>query len=309
MSESINPSQATVADDEIDLRELFAAIWQGKWIIVATTFIFTVAAVSFALNLPNIYKSEALLAPAAQQKNSGLSSQLGGLAALAGVNLNSGSSIDKTALAIEIIKSREFIGKFVEHNDLLLPLLAAKGWNRNSNKIIIDEEYYDEKTLSWVREVEPPKLPEPSPLEAHAAFVKILSVKQDETSGMVKLSIEHVSPYLAKEWVDKIVISINAEMKQRDIEEAEASILYLKNQIRETNISEIRSSLFTLIEEQTKTLMLANVRDEYAFKVVDKAVVPEEKFKPKRAMIVIIACLLGFMSSAIFTIIRSQIKK
>ncbi|MGE6286816.1 Wzz/FepE/Etk N-terminal domain-containing protein [Aeromonas media] len=33
------------ADDEIDLSELFIALWKGKWIIIATIFIFAVGAV------------------------------------------------------------------------------------------------------------------------------------------------------------------------------------------------------------------------------------------------------------------------
>ncbi|WP_445425024.1 Wzz/FepE/Etk N-terminal domain-containing protein [Alishewanella sp. HL-SH06] len=65
MTENAQPTQA--ADDEIDLRELFSAIWQGKWIIAATTFVFAVLAVIYALSLPNIYKSEALLSPVSQE--------------------------------------------------------------------------------------------------------------------------------------------------------------------------------------------------------------------------------------------------
>ncbi|RFD50841.1 Wzz/FepE/Etk N-terminal domain-containing protein, partial [Vibrio parahaemolyticus] len=32
------PPQQQSKDDEIDLRELFAALWKGKWIIIVTTF-------------------------------------------------------------------------------------------------------------------------------------------------------------------------------------------------------------------------------------------------------------------------------
>ncbi|MEP8095299.1 Wzz/FepE/Etk N-terminal domain-containing protein, partial [Vibrio parahaemolyticus] len=53
-----NPQQG---GDEIDLRELFKALWKGKWIIIATTFIFAIGSVLYALSLPNIYKADALL--------------------------------------------------------------------------------------------------------------------------------------------------------------------------------------------------------------------------------------------------------
>lgn len=59
--------------DEIDLRELFKALWEGKWIVIATTFVIAVSAVLYALSLPNIYKADALLAPAESSNGGGLS--------------------------------------------------------------------------------------------------------------------------------------------------------------------------------------------------------------------------------------------
>lgn len=304
MSESINPSQANVADDEIDLRELFAAIWQGKWIIIAVTAIFAVASVFYALSLPNIYKSEALLAPVSEDAGLKIPGQLGGLAALAGVNLGGLGGGDKTGLAMEIIKSREFLGRFIEKHDLYLPVMAAEGWNRADNSLVFDNEIYDVNTQQWVREVKPPFQPKPSLLEVHEEFLKLFAISQDKTSGMVKLSVEHYSPYLAKTWVDQLVKAINDEMRQRELTEAQRSIAYLNSQIEQTSIADVRTMLYSLIEEQTKTVMLANVRDEYVFKTVDPAVVAEKKSKPKRALIVILAFMLGSLLSMMFVLVR-----
>jgi len=128
MTEQIQHASG-MADDEIDLRELFSAIWQGKWIIVAVTSVFTVAAVFYALSLPNIYKSEALLAPVSEQSGLKIPGQLGGLAALAGVNLGGGAATDKSAIAVEVLRSRTFLINFIEKFDLYVPLLASKGWS------------------------------------------------------------------------------------------------------------------------------------------------------------------------------------
>ena len=56
------------ADDEIDLLELFGALWQGRWWIIASGILCGAIAVGVALWLPNIYRSEALLAPSAEQQ-------------------------------------------------------------------------------------------------------------------------------------------------------------------------------------------------------------------------------------------------
>ena len=57
-----------------------------------------------------------------------------GLASLAGVNLSGGGS-DKTALAIEVLKSREFISKYIDKHRILVSLMAAKGWDRSNFEV------------------------------------------------------------------------------------------------------------------------------------------------------------------------------
>lgn len=304
MSDQVQQPVSQVADDEIDLRELFSALWQGKWLIIVTTFLFSVASVFYALSLPDIYKSEVTLAPVSEDSGLKVPGQLGGLAALAGVNLGGMGGGDKTGLALEILKSRDFIGRFIEQNDLYLPIMAAKGWERAEDKLLLNPAVYDEQTLQWARKVNAPYQPKPSTLETVEAFKKLFSVSQDKTSGIVKLSVEHFSPYLAKSWAESLVKAINEEMRTRELAEAERSIAYLNKQIAQTNLADVRTMLFSLIEEQTKTLMLANVRDEYVFKTVDPAVVSERKVKPARALIVISVFILGALLSMMLVLVR-----
>lgn len=292
-----------VLDDEIDLNQLFAALWDNKIIICATAIIFAAAAVFYSLSLSDRYKSEVLLAPVTAQNGLELPGQLGGLASLAGVSLGADAQSDKTALALEILKSREFIGRFVAKYDLFVPIMAAEGWDRATDTLILDPEIYDDKSALWVREVKAPFKPKPSLLETHVEFMKSFEATQDKTSGMVKISVEHFSPYLAQLWLQNLVKEINDEMRQRDLREAQSSISYLNEQIKETNLSDLRTMLFSMIEEQTKTLMLANVRTEYVLKTVDPAVVPEIKSGPKRALIVIFVTFLGgFLASSVVLI-------
>lgn len=303
-----NATQQRVADDEIDLRELFAVIWHGKWIVIATTFVFAVASVFYALSLPDIYKSEALLAPVSESSALKMPGQLGGLAALAGVNLGSGGD-EKTGLALEILKSRSFIGNFIEKHDLLVPIMAAKSWMRVGDVLEIDDELYNAEDKKWVRKVKAPFQPQPSLLEAYEIFLKLLNITEDSKTGMVKISIEHYSPYLAQQWVELLVNEINNEMRNRDLTEAQNSIAYLNQQIQQTNVADMRTMLYSLIEEQTQTVMLANVRAEYILKTVDPAVVAEKKSKPKRAFIVIFAVLLGGFLSTVAIISIHFVKK
>src|SRR5690554_3990026 len=100
----MNESALHYSDDEIDLRELIATVWQGKWTVLACTIIFAAAGVAYALFKPNIYEASILLAPAQDESNvNGIGGQLGGLASLAGINIGSGSS-NKTVIAKETLQ-------------------------------------------------------------------------------------------------------------------------------------------------------------------------------------------------------------
>lgn len=299
-------------DDEIDLRELFAVIWQGKWLIIAITAIFAIAAVAFAILQPNIYKSEALLAPASEEQGGGLSalaSQFGGLASLAGVNLGGKGGIDKTQMAIEVLKSRQFTSEFIQKHNILADLMAAEKWDREADNIIYDPELYNAQANTWVRDVEPPFKPEPSMQEAYKAFSKIMAVNSAKDTGMVTISIEHLSPTVAEQWVTWLIQDINKVMKERDVAEAHRSTEFLNKQIALTNVADIKSVLYKLIEEQAKTIMFAEVRDEYVFKTIDPALAPEEKAKPKRALICVLGTLLGGMLGVMIVLVRHFMRK
>lgn len=64
----------------------------------------------------------------------------------------------------------------------------------------------------------------------------------------------------------------------------------------------MQSTFYKLIEEQTKSLMLAEVQDEFVFKVVDPAVVPEVKDSPKRALICIVFSFVGLLLGVLFVL-------
>ncbi|WP_444994331.1 Wzz/FepE/Etk N-terminal domain-containing protein [Aliikangiella sp. IMCC44359] len=296
--------------DEIDLRELWAAIWQGKWLIVGITFLFAIASVFYALSLPNEYKSTAILAPATQSGGAGglskLAGQFGGLASLAGINLGSGGAEDKSVIAMEIIKTWGFLEKFIEDNDIQVEVFAAKGWNRSTNELIIDSDIYDVENNKWVRDFEPSKgqKAEPSSWELFKKFKERISINHDKKTSLITLSVEYYSPFIAKELADKLVMAINANIQDQDREEALKSIQYLNNKIKETSIADMQSVFYQLIEEQTKTLMLAEVSEEYVFKTLSPAKIAEEKSKPKRALIVILGIFIGGFFSIIIVFVR-----
>jgi hypothetical protein len=155
-------------DDEIDLLELWRALVRGKWIIIAFTAVFSVASVFYALALPNMYKSTAVLAPAESSGSSELG-RLAGLASLAGVSLGGGGS-NRAAEALEILQSWAFIEEFIQEQSIAPQVFAAKGWNQGTNELIYDTEIYNSEIQVWTREPPEGKQAAPSSWELYEVF-------------------------------------------------------------------------------------------------------------------------------------------
>jgi len=295
-------------DDEIDLRELFSVLWDGKVWISAITAAAAVISVFFALSLPNIYESKALLAPKSDGGSGGLSrlaAQYGGLASLAGINLSGvgGGDVSKAALAQEKLKSLSF---FTEHlySEVLVDLMAVDYWDAASGEVVIDSSVYNQGTSQWIREVSFPRKAKPSTQEAHVAFLAAIALSEDKQSGFVTLSVQHESPVVAKEWAELLIDRINEEIRSEDVGEAEASIAFLEAQREQTSLVSLDEVFAQLIEEQTKTIMLANVSKDYVFDIIDPPVVPELKSKPSRALICVLGTLLGGMLGIVWVLVR-----
>lgn len=301
-----NVSDVSYSDDEIDLKLLWAILWGGKWIVGGIVFIFALAGVIVALSRPNVYSSTVLVAPANDQSGGGFASmpgQLGGLASLAGINLGGGGG-DKTTLAIEVLQSREFIMGFIDRHNILVDLMAAEGWNQAENKIMLDSDIYDESRNEWVRKVSAPRSNKPSLLEAYQEFSKRFSVSQDKLTSYVSVSVEFYSPYLAQAWTESLMQDLNEDIKRREVEEARRSIAYLNAQIEKTSVAEMRSVFYELIEEQAKIIMFAEAREEYVFKTIDSAVIPELKSGPNRPLVVLVFMVFGCVVSVIYLVYR-----
>ena len=298
-------------DDEIDLRELFGVLWAGKIKIIAITAVFAIASIIYALSVPNQYKATALLAPAKSDGGglSGALGQMGGLASLAGISLGGGES-GEAQIAQEIMKSWSYIEGFIAENNIAVEVFATEGWSKGSNELKIDADLYDTETKTWLAENNNTgEVGPPSSWKLFESFSERLAVSEDKKSGLVSVSIEYYSPLIAKQWVDMYVESINRFMQQRQVDKVTRNIAYLQEQIGKTSIAEMREVFYTIIEEQTKSKMLAEASPDYAFVAVSPSMVPEEKSQPKRALICILGTLLGGMLSVLLVLVMHYARK
>mgnify|MGYP001349731286 CR=1 FL=1 len=294
-------------DDEVDFRQLFLALVPRKWIIVFVTAFFSIVGIIYSLSLPNIYESEALLAPVDESSSliSGFLSQYSGLAGLAGINLPTGETGGNAKKAIELISSLNFFERYLMPKIFLPDLMAIEYWDYEKNKIIYDDSIFQSNSNSWVRDFSYPQRLIPSAQESFEVFKdENLRILEDLKTGYVTLSIKHQSPKIAKEWVQIIFEEVNSFYRQKDKEQTEKAVIYLNNQIANTSLSEIRQVTASLLEKEIQKLTLVEANKDYVFEYVYPPSVMEERSEPYRSIIIILASLLGFILSIFYVLIK-----
>jgi uncharacterized protein involved in exopolysaccharide biosynthesis len=299
-----------IHDDTINMVEIVRQLWYKKITIIIITSIFAVISILYALSLPNIYRSSILLAPMEENSQSqlaGLAQQFGGLAG--GLNIGSGTSL-KTPLSLETLRSRKFIKNFVKKHDILIALMAIESWSVSSNEITYDDKIYDITNKNWVLKIKNKIIGSP-PLDymVHEKFIENLKIETDKDTGFVSISFDFYEPNLAQKWLSLLIDDLNEFSRTEEIKSSKISIQYLQEQLQKTNVLEIKNLFYQLIQEKIKDGMLAETTEDFIFKVIDPAIVPEKKNSPKRAIIVTLFTFIGGLLSFFYVLLIPNIRK
>ena len=287
-------------DDFIDFKKLFTICLKEKFFILIFTLFGAIGTVFYALSLPNIYQSSALLAPSTS--NQSLSNQLASfssIASMAGINIPN-SEASKSQEAIKRIQSLEFFSNHFLPNIKVQDLIAAKDWLSDNDIVIYDENLFDSSTEKWKSS----KSSQPSAQDAYKVYIKHLNIAEDLKTSFITVSMKHYSPNVAKEWLELIIESINESIRDADKEVALNSVEYLRNYLAATNIQSMKDSVSSLLESQMQTLMIASSSKDYVFKIIDPPFVPEQKSEPSRAIICILGTILFFFIASFGVIFR-----
>jgi uncharacterized protein involved in exopolysaccharide biosynthesis len=277
------------ADESLRLLDLWDILWSQRWLVIGVTAFVAIVSIIVALLLTPIYRADATLAPVKAADTSGLAGQLGGLASLAGIRLGPATE-DTNALAV--LKSRAFAEAFIKDRNLM-PVLYADAWDAEHQRWK-DRDPDDEPTM----------------YDALETFREdILSVQQDVVTGLVTVSIEWTDPQQAADWVNDLVKRINLQMRTRDLNEAEKNLVYLRQQYEQSDVVELRTAISHLIETELQTAMLARAREEYAFTVIDPAIVPGKRSRPHRSLIVVVSTAAGGMLAVMIALLVHTLRR
>ncbi len=301
-----NPEKYAAPSAEFGLIDLWMVVAQRKRLVLWITALTTSCALLYAVFATPVYRAEVLMAPAGDRDDIGnplsfLPGQLGGFADLVG--FGSGGTIDSQT-AIAILESRQFIGEFIDDRRLM-PILFADRWD-------VEKDDWKEPTgisrvigslsalFSNSNNNSRSNLGVPTTWDAYELMRnEILSVSLNEKTGLITLVVEWEDPKLAADWANAALAAVNEHIRTRDVVEAERSIEFLTEQLDPSTAVSVEQAIYSLIEEQTKTIMLANVREEYAFEVIDRAVIPQERVRPDRVLTLFLGLMVGLVLGSV----------
>lgn len=281
------------AASEIDLLEYFSVLWRSKLLIVVVVVVCAVSMGIVATLLPKTYRAEVLMVPASGDASAdiSLSGALGALGGIVGQSglLPSGNRTSEEYLAL--LRSRSFVWAFVDEQKMM-PILFA------------DE---------WMEEVGEWRDPDDAPgkWDVYELIVDdgLLSILSHDDSGLYTLAIEWSDSELATQWANAMVSKLNSYLREREQERSGSNLAYLYDELKRTQVAEVRQSLFSLISQELNTAMLVNTQKEYAFRVLDPAVRPVEPVWPKPILISVAAGLIGAILSVFFVFFREGARR
>jgi len=268
---------SSLDDDELDLRNLLALMGRHKLLIGVICLLCGALAAGFAFTAAPIFRAQTLVVAVREKglNGTGVASQLGALTSLVGVNFGAGGD---TQAADAVLDSHRLVEEFIRRNDLL-PVLSGKA--KKPLTMWLGVKQFKEGSLT---------------------------IRKDTRRGSTIVAVDWTDPAVAAQWANGLVRLANELIRSRAIEQATRDIAYLNHQLDQTNAVELRQALYEIIKNETKTLMLANGREDYAFEVVDPAVAPERKVGPHRALLTLVGLAVGWLLGTALAYVRERVR-
>ena len=284
-------------EDEINLLDLLIVLAKHKKMILSVTFIAALISLGYTLSLPNIYTGTAKILPPQQNQSSAsaMLGQLGGLAGLAGGAMGIKNPADTY---IAMFKSRTLNEKIAKHFDL--PQLYEAKTLTDTLKRLENNSSFTAGTKDGVITVEVSDRDPKRASEMTNAFVEELA-KLMQNFALTDASQKRVFfEQQMKQAKDKLT---DAEIH---LDKTPNTSLHYLDALRELKYQE---AIWEILAKQFEVAKLDEAKDFPLIQVLDKAIPPEKKSKPKRSLIVILVTLVAFFLAVIWAFISEAMQR
>lgn len=265
------------SDDEISLLDLFMVLVRRKGLITGLVFFTGLAAGVISLQMTNIYRSEATIAPREleQSKGKALTGALGGLGGLVASEFGLGGGSDADRIDV-LLKSRQLAHLVVEKHNLL-PILFEKKW--------------DGQKKAWK------ETPAPTIQDAYKLIKDdLLKVTRDPKTDVITASIEHKDPEFAKTMMQYYLTELSEGLRAKVLKDAQENMRFLTEQLDRTTDPLLREKIYNMLAKEIEKDTFARAQTYYGFYVLDPPIAPDldKKARPKRALICVLSVVVAF---------------
>ncbi len=180
----------------LDFYRLVRRVWDGRWWVIASSVLLGSIGLTIGFLMTPVYRASTVLISASKANatmGNALGS-LGGLAALAGVNLTGADT--ETREALGLLRSRQFAHEFIRDFNL-------------------KQQFFEDKWDAAAGKWKVPPGDEPTDAEAIRYFdEKVRTVRDDSRSGLIILEVDWRDREAAATWANAMVARLNADMRQ-----------------------------------------------------------------------------------------------
>jgi len=255
MTEQHTTIQPTVEDeDEIDLIALAKTFWKGRWTVIISILIGGIIGVFVAIITPNEYTATTIMVPQTSGKSSSLGG-LGGLAALAGIDLGSSSQggdmspilypkiVSSIPFKLELmntpIKFNEFekpisLFDYITKNKKTSVLGTIKKYTIGLPGIIIVAIKGKNKPLELPKRMDDqPILLTEDQYKVSKALDEIISLDVDAKQGYLTLNVIMSEPLAAAQLTQKAQELLQQDITDFKIQKAKADLEFIQGRYNE----------------------------------------------------------------------------
>jgi len=303
MKEYLNDlDQGCESEDEINLIDYWRVILKHKKLIGRIVLITVVATAALSLFMTNVFQAKALITPAAAKETGGgtlsvLAQQLGGLPGMTALPMPGTASL---AELVNLLNSNIVRTKMIEKNNLL-PVLFYEQWDAEKKEWKKGSSLNPLVLLGRVVSTVKPQDPATRKKEGGAPDIQdglrqledIVNVRQNIKENTITITVDYHDPETAAGMVIQLLDSLNDHMTGESRRVAKLNKEYLEDQIAKNSDFIIKQKIYNLVAQQIETIMMAEVKENFAFKILDPPIVPDKKIKPNRMQMVVLSFLVS----------------
>ena len=125
----------------------------------------------------------------------------------------------------------------------------------------------------------------------------------------ISISVRFHDPEMAAKLVDYHLAALLDRMTSETKRVALVNMKYLEEQVVKYPDPYVKQKIFNLIMEQVETSMMAEVKENFAFKVVDPAREPDRKVWPLRGLMVTLSFVASLVIGILAVFVSEYFKK